>query len=84
MPTTLSPFDFTVTDGPVTFTPWTDGYAIGYQIHRTDGRDEYVYLNPSQSEDDEDDHSVFLYTGTTGDAAYDHPWHFYTVMEDPT
>ena len=64
-----TPAGGTVTDGVittaegVTYTPWTDGYAIGYRIDHT-GRTEYAVLNPSiASGSDAADGDVFLYHG---------------------
>lgn len=75
-------FDFEVNDGPVSYHPWTNGYAIGFEVHRSDGRIEFIYLNPSQSDGDEAEANVFLYTGTEGDPAADEAHHHYLVDED--
>jgi hypothetical protein len=41
-----------LTDEGVTFTPWTNGYAVGFRVTRKqDGRVEYVLLNPSSGHD---------------------------------
>jgi hypothetical protein len=39
-------------DEGVTFTPWTDGWAVGFRITREqDDRVEYLVLNPSGGSD---------------------------------
>lgn len=50
-----------------TYTPWTNGWAVGLACSRG-GRTDYLYLNPS-SEDDEGVSTVFLYVGKDGDPA---------------
>ena len=54
----------------VTWRPWTDGYAVGFQATHQDGRVEYVYLNPS-SDSDDGQPNVFLYAGPEGDSGQD-------------
>lgn len=82
MTTDPNAFDFQVTDGDVSYHPWTDGYAIGFEVHHPDGRITFVYLNPSQtSETPDDDPCVFIYTGTAGDPAGDNAHHFYDVTD---
>ncbi len=66
-----------------TFTPWTDGHAIGFQVTRhSDGAVRYVYLNPSQDTWSDGKHNpdVFVYTGPDGNPAErDYPHHFYDI-----
>lgn len=55
----------------VTFTPWTDGWAVGFRVTRElDDKVEYVLLNPSSSHSGDGDMEgrgdVFLYA-TVGD-----------------
>lgn len=83
-------FDFSVVtdtneDGSPAFTfkPWTDGHAVGFEVTRhADGKVGYVYLNPSEDtmSDDKFSPDVFVYTGTSGDAANDSPHHFYDIV----
>jgi hypothetical protein len=54
------------------YEPWTSGYGVGYKVTHPDGRVEYIYLNPSSS-DDNGDAIVFLYVGPNGDPATDSP-----------
>lgn len=56
-----------VTGTGVTYTAWTDGYAVGFRAVHPDGRVEYIYLNPSHDEPEADENpNVFLYTGPAG------------------
>lgn len=88
MPDTNTSFDFTVTDGDsdTTYTPWTDGWAVGFKCERN-GEVEYVYLNPSGGSDDNVP-TIFPYQGRNGvagqdDLACDH--HFVVfINDDPT
>lgn len=56
--------------GRVTFTPWTDGFAVGFRVENRDtGKVRYVYLNPSTDDGTErqgDAGTVFLYLDATG------------------
>jgi hypothetical protein len=64
-----------------TYEPWTDGYAVGFKATRkSDGRVEYVYLNPS-SETDDGQPNVFLYAGSTGHPALDHSIVYHDVFK---
>lgn len=57
-------FDFTATsEEGATFTPWTDGWAVGFKVTAKDQPDRYVYLNPSGGSDTGDilDSCVFAY-----------------------
>jgi hypothetical protein len=63
--TSIRPF---VTETGVTYTPWTDGTAVGFRADHVDGRIEFLYLNPSNDSGDEDETpNVFLYHGPSGD-----------------
>lgn len=65
-----------------TFTPWTDGHALGFKVTRhADGKVGYVYLNPSTDTWSDGHHNpdAFVYTGTTGEPASDSPHHFYSI-----
>ena len=55
-------FDFTATDedSGVTYTPWTDGWGIGFIATRPDGAQCRIALNPSGGSDD-DVPCVFVY-----------------------
>lgn len=63
----------------VTYRPWSNGYAVGFECRHSDGRVEYIYLNPSQETDD-GVANVFLYQGTEGDPAQDVPHHHYDLF----
>ena len=65
-----------------TFTPWTDGHAVGFKVTRhTDGAESYVYLNPSTDtwSDGDFNPDVFVYTGVTGHPDSDRSHHFYNI-----
>lgn len=63
----------TSSDG-ATYTPWTDGWAVGFHVTFDDDRlAEYVYLNPS-SESDDGKNTVFVYQGDAGDPGTDEPF----------
>ena len=66
-------------DGNVTYTPWTDGDVVGLRAEHTDGRVEFVYLNPSATDTDGQP-NVFVYHGTTGDPGEDYPVVFVNVL----
>lgn len=66
----------TATPAGTTYSPWTDGAAVGLECRRHDGHRTFLYLNPS-GEDDEGHGSVFIYHGTAGDPAKDTPQHWY-------
>lgn len=71
-------FAFTIDDdNGGTWTPWTDGYAVGYRVTTEDGRAEYIYLNPSRSDSD---HNAFVYVGPEGDPNHDGAEHYYVVL----
>jgi hypothetical protein len=57
-------------DSGVKYVPWSDGSAAGFRCETSDGKVEYVYLNPSGGSDD-GVATVFLYWGTAGDPAQD-------------
>ncbi len=67
------------TEDGATYTPWTDGWAIGFHVRHDDGREEYVYLNPSGASDD-GQNTVFLYQGSHGDPGKDLPVTFLNVL----
>lgn len=77
-----------LTDGEVTFYPFIGENAqVGYRCEHSDGRVEYLYLNPSTDDgmdggpDGGPGNNVFLYQGTTGDPAEDAPHHFYYIFD---
>lgn len=76
-------FDFEVTDTDtgVTYHPWTNGWAIGYEVHHPGGPTEFIYLNPSSDGGGDPEHTsnVFVYRGTEADPAADAPQHFYDL-----
>jgi hypothetical protein len=74
-------FNFkTETPEGMTYTPWTDGYAVGFKCEQ-DGKVEYLYLNPS-SDSDGGQPNVFVYHGEAGDPSIDGPCHFYDVGKE--
>ena len=58
----LGNFEFSVTDqsAGITYTPWTDGHAVGFMITYPDGQYRYIYLNPT-GDSDGGEPDVFLY-----------------------
>lgn len=72
----------TTPDG-TSYLPWSDGWAVGFECHRRDGRLSFLYLNPS-GEVDEGGDSVFVYLGGKGHPAHDLPQHWYDPFGDPT
>lgn len=69
-------------DGDVTYTPWTDGHAIGYKVESPGREAKFIYLNPS-SDDTDDIPNVFVYLGTSGHPATDVPTgHYYSIWPD--
>lgn len=74
--------DPVVTPQGVIYTPWTNGWSIGYRCQHADGRVEYLYLNASSSDDsDTEAGSVFVYQGEHADPAADTPQHWYGVFD---
>jgi hypothetical protein len=71
-------FNFIARAEGVTYTPWTDGWAIGYRVDYAAGGHEFIYLNPSGS-DSEEQPCVFVYQGERGDPGSDTPLHHYTL-----
>ena len=68
-----------------TFTPWTDGHAVGFKVTRhADNAVSYAYLNPSQDtrSDGEFSPDVFVYVGLHGEPALDDACHFYDIRFD--
>jgi hypothetical protein len=76
-------FDFTLADedAGTTYTPWTNGRAVGYQVRHPGGRVEFIYFNPSGGSGGAEDHTpnVFVYRGPAGDPDADEPRHFYDL-----
>lgn len=63
-------FNFTiVSEEGATFTPWTDGSAVGFKVEAHGLPTRYVYLNPSRACDTGNilDSDVFAYHGESGD-----------------
>lgn len=75
-----------VHDWDVTYTPWTDGHAVGFKVSYPDRPDSYVYLNPTMNDDNAPDEEtfpvVFVYTGPAGKPWADSPEDFHTVSVD--
>lgn len=59
-----------IVSGPITYKPWTNGHAIGFECVHQSGAVSYIYLNPSTNPDPEQQ-DVFLYHGAAGDPAQD-------------
>lgn len=54
-------FEFTVkTEEGATYTPWTNGRAVGFKVTAPDRATRYLYLNPS-STDDLGESNAFVY-----------------------
>lgn len=69
----------------VIYEPWTNGYAIGFRVtHMPTNTVEYIYINPSDNDDNQDSPNVFIYQGLQGDPSMDGPVHHYTVLEEVT
>lgn len=67
-------FNFTTVDGgsEITYTPWTDGHAVGFKVTQPNGDESYVYLNPSQTDGGPDSTpDVFVIQGVTGESDQD-------------
>lgn len=79
----MASFDFTLDDSDrvVTYRPWTDGYAVGFEATHDSGWVEYIYLNPSAAPDDGVP-NVFLYSGAAGDPALDEPICHINMFDD--
>jgi hypothetical protein len=52
------------------YTPWSDGWAVGFHVRTREGKESYVYLNPS-SDSDDGVSTAFLYHGPHGSPALD-------------
>jgi hypothetical protein len=71
-------------DADVSYHFWTNGTAVGYEIHFPGNRIEFFYLNPSDGSDDGVP-TVFAYRGTEADPAADMPLcHFVVTPDDAT
>lgn len=61
--------------GNTTFTPWTDGFAVGFAVcNEETGKMRYVYLNPSLddgSEEAGDAGTLFLYNSPPEAVSFD-------------
>ena len=69
----------------VIYEPWTDGHAVGFKVtHEPTNYVEYIYINPSDNDDNSDSPNVFIYQGLQGDPSLDEPVHHYTVLEEVT
>ena len=69
------------TDEGHVFEPVTDGWAMGYRVTHADGRVEFIYLNPSSSDEGEKA-CAFVYIGPDGSpSGQDQPSHYYDLFE---
>jgi YD repeat-containing protein len=59
-----------VTEEGAKFSPWTNGYAVGYRCTSPTGEVQYLYFNPSGSTDGGSP-DAFVYVGPAGDPATD-------------
>jgi hypothetical protein len=69
-----------VEDGETRYVPFISrNNEVGYRVERPGRRATYIYLNPSNTEDDEEQGpNVFLYMGPDGDpCGNDTPQHWY-------
>jgi len=73
----MTDFNFTVRDGRVTYSPWTNGRCVGFRCQHSGGEVEYIYLNPSRTTESGDTPNVFLYQGNAGDPGRDYAAHHY-------
>lgn len=67
----------------VTFTPWSDGYAVGFKVTAPGKQDRYVMLNPSSETDTGkvEDSDVFVYN-TTHPEPSDSPLCYVNIWEN--
>lgn len=54
------------------YRPYMQSGTVGFECEAEDGSITYVYLNPSDT-DCEEDADIFVYAGDTGDPAEDSP-----------
>lgn len=65
------------TDEGHTFEPFTDGWAVGFLVTHADGRQTYLYFNPSGGDDGDDTAdgiglaNAFVYVGPNGNPEHD-------------
>lgn len=67
-------------DADVSYHFWTNGAALGYEIHFPDNRIEFIYLNPSDGSDDGTP-TVFVYQGTEADPGADTALCYFDVSD---
>lgn len=80
-------FDFKVdTVEGVTFTPWTDGWAIGFKVEAKGMPTRYLYLNPSSDTglDDQYETNAFIYLGPSGRQDDDGPCCHINIWDRPS
>jgi hypothetical protein len=70
-------------DAGVSYQFWTNGTAVGYEIHFPDNRIEFIYFNPSDGSDDGVP-TVFVYQGTEADPNADTPLCHFVVADSET
>jgi len=73
------------TDEGHTFTPWSDGWAVGFIVTSPGRPTRYVYLNPSGGSDD-GSATVFVYAGEEPDGpapGIDGPVTHVTLFDGP-
>lgn len=56
----MSEFAAVTTEEGATYTPWTDGYAVGYHVTAPGKPDRWIFLNPSSS-DSLEESNAFIY-----------------------
>jgi hypothetical protein len=70
-------------DAGVVYVPFTGSNGQrGFRCVNKDGRECYIYLNPSGGSDDGEP-TVFLYMGDTGEPENDTPQHYYVPDFEP-
>lgn len=72
-----------VTEEGATFTPWTDGHALGYKVTAPGKPDRWIFLNPSTGDDSGlvDGTNAFVYIEAAEDT-HENPYRYYYVWAD--
>lgn len=78
IPDGVESFDFRIETPQGTYTPFTDGHAVGFAFDQDDEPTQFIYLNPS-SDSDDGQPNVFVYMGDKGDPSLDGSVHFYDI-----
>jgi hypothetical protein len=73
---------FVACDGRVGYAVRTNPDNTGRESNPIDQVETFIYLNPSTSDDGEDEPNVFVYQGGENDPALDVAEHYYTIEWD--